>query len=155
MKINRTALLTAVETALAEHRARHDHEWTVWHDAVVAERARWITEYSDAWRASAETILSLVDNGQPVTRDALPTTSEFRSDVATWSEPRHNLERPDHTRVRCPGDYQAPAELLALQSALELITDEEVSHSALGSIGISGATFGDALRAMGRNRAAS
>lgn len=152
MKINRTALLDAVNTALDEHRARHDTAWQTWHDALVTERARWITEYGPAWAAAADKIRAAADNNEPITGDMLPRTSEWRSDIATWDEPKHSLERPDHTRVRRPGDYRAPAELLAMRSALELITDEEVSHSGLAAIGVSGATFRDALQVMGRVR---
>ena len=146
MRINRAALRQAVTDAMTSHRSAHDQAVTDWEAGVARHRADWVARNSDAWAATARTIARKVKKGEPITRDDLPSDSRgFRSSVETYDVP-HSLDG-----IRQPSSpYREPYELAALGKALDIITDDEITHSALRSLGITSATLRDALAQLGR-----
>lgn len=149
MKIDRLALRQAVTDAVAAHRARHDARHAEWAELVAAERQRWVDEHLPRWGEAAKVIARKVRKGEPITGEELPKPSRY-SGIETFDANLYSLRRPDGEIVRRPSEpYQPPHELISLGKALDVVTDEYVTHTGLRSLGITAATLRQALNALG------
>lgn len=154
MKIDRKQLRQAVTDALAEHKARHDQAIQRWESAVELDRKAWIDDHLPAWGETAKVIARKVRKGEPIVREDLPRERHGSSPLL-YRQDDYSLRLPSGEQVRRPDRaYTAPYELSALGKALDVITDDEITHTALRSLGITGATLRDAIAQLGRNSAA-
>lgn len=143
MKIDRKQLRQAVTDALAAHRAQHDRDVVQWEAALEQHRADWVKMHGEQWAEAARTIARKVRAGEVVTDSDLPRA---RHGIRATYDTPHSLDELRRPRQR----YSVPYELAALGSALDAITDDEISHTGLRALGITSATLRDAIAYLGR-----
>lgn len=140
MKLNVADLRAAVETAAKAHRERWDEtEAARFTDHIVASKA-WVQANAAAWRDACTDIREALKRGKPVTVSMLPRDGNRYGlrDLAVF------VQDPPEPRPY-PGPGQA---LRRMQVALSLITDAEVTTTALQGLGVSPSVLRDVLDLM-------
>lgn len=137
MKFKVADLRVAVQRAVDADRARFDEREQAHAEEYDQARAKWVAENTDVWRQACDSIRAALRRKEPITRELLPYTDSRRYPgsllVFDEREPRpHTYTGPGHALER-------------VRVALALITDDEVSTTALQQLGVSPGVLRDFL----------
>lgn len=119
-------------------KAAHANNLRKWNDNVAENKVAWRAAHNDAWRRAVDDISAVLDAGGVVTRDLLPGKGQH-----VWSEPYSFDGFGPKPRAN---DYQPPEDVQILIGALDLLDEDEVSHTALARVGINATIMGTVQR---------
>lgn len=124
MKFNVQNLIATVEQKIAEAKARDEAHNKAEQEKVGQHRAEWLEEYGDEYVAFANKIKEKIRKGRPILQSDVPEK------LGGWNR-RFNVFDVYRPKTREPGS----PELESLLKALRAITDEEITPTALKSLG--------------------
>lgn len=132
-----------ITTHTEELKAAHKQRSEDWDEAMAASKVEWHDAYAVTWYRAIKVIKQKLDAGGVVERSDLP-----RGNSEYWTEPYTNdgIQRPRTS------DYSAPEEVTMLLNGLDLFDTDEVSHTALGRVGINATVMGAVSRWLTRGR---
>ncbi|AAN16855.1 hypothetical protein PBI_ARCHERS7_237 [Mycobacterium phage ArcherS7] len=139
MKLNRQKMLDLIETIEADAERRAE-EWVEAEKAFrVQERKDWVESNKATLRALRDLLSLKLKNGGVVVREELQALGLN----SRWGDPEVPSFAPTTLKFTYKGKEYPPSKpvlradspLLDLKAALQTVTDEEVSTSALASMG--------------------
>lgn len=139
MKLRTDDLRSAVDAAIMYGREQWERDEQARHDEHDVNRKQWVTKNKAAWSAACTDIREALRRGKPITRDMLPHAERGYGDLVL------TFDVPEPT----PRTYRGPdPALIRIKTALRLITDAEVSTTALQQLGVSPSVLRDVLDLM-------
>lgn len=152
MKIDRTALLMAAHNAIKAEREAHENRVARYEEAKAAHKAAWIARSSQKWAEACVKIQDAIANGEPVTKDLLPTyrTSRYDSSQTVSTYVDSTSFTHEGRDYRKPGEYQPNRDLTSIIAILEVVTDDELSTTGLRAVGVNPTTFRDLIQSIAR-----
>lgn len=128
MKFNRSTLRKAVDTAIKADKAQQDAEDKARANEYLADLGKWNLDHHEEWAKAIPKIRAKLKSGNGVTGRDLPTSRY--GDRNTFSS-RHGL-----VDTPTPRAYHVRADLKLIANVLDLITDDEVTDTALARLGV-------------------
>lgn len=126
MKFNRAQLRAAVSKAIAADLAAQEESQAEQLAGYEKEVTQWHAAHANAWLDSLPKIRAKIRKGLPVTDDDLPGERRYGS--------RYSAVFGGHKpRVYA---FTPHADLTTLANVLDLLTDEEVTDTALARVGV-------------------
>lgn len=125
MQFNRSALIQAIDKAIAQDNAATEAVRERNDAAAVLHRTEWLSLHHDNWMKATASIRAKLRKGQPVAEDDIPRDRAGCGGKAYY-RPKHGEQLPV-TRT---------TELRGLRAVLDAIVDDEVSSSGLRSLGV-------------------
>lgn len=118
----------AARNAEVEARSsKYADEW----DAYLGEhREQWVAARGEQWYVSARLILKKINNREVITEKDVPPHRYGGDQDRFYSAPYRFADGRDK-----PRKAQVPHEVTQLLDALDLIGEDEISHTALGKMG--------------------
>lgn len=145
MKLNRAALIAAVDDAMAAHKARHELKTQEWKTFLEQHKAEWIEQHNPEWAEAVKRINRRLRRGEVIERGDLPHNRARWDDQIVYSPPTwHSRD----SNFRDPGPYRDHRELKRLRTVLDLTDDETVTAASLGRFGVTGQVLTEAIRQL-------
>ncbi len=126
MQFNRSALVEAIDRAIAQEQAVINATRAKNEEASKSHREEWMSLHHDNWQKAATAIRAKLRRGDPVTEDDIPRDrTGYHGGKAFYRA--HRGEPLPTTRT----------ELSGLRAVLDAISDDAVSSNSLRSLGVS------------------
>jgi hypothetical protein len=127
VKFNRLELRAAVSAAIAQDKADQEKYQAKRLTEYETELSEWSTAHADEWLAALPKLRALIRKGLPITSGDLPQDKRYGSRYTAIF---------GRDRKPAPGTYTPHADLVTMANVLDLLTDEEVTDTALARVGV-------------------
>lgn len=124
MQFNRSALIEAIDQALKQERAATANVQARNAQSNAENRDEWLSLYSESWMKAANAIRNKIRKGQPVVEDDIP-----RDRAGYHGKAFYRPRRPEELPATRP-------ELVGLRQVLTAVADDQISTTALRSLGV-------------------
>ena len=115
MRLNKTAVLNFIDTALEKHKAKFDQEQLDIAAAVHVAALEWEAKYGAAWNNAITQMTLARKRGQPITEDMIPKTNIRYGNEAYFDEDDE------------PETYTAPRDLTTMRALINASVDDVIT----------------------------